>query len=126
MAGALHATRASAYRMVYLAAVTVVTAAVFFLIFRGVESGYSVLLGGAIWLLPSFYVAYRLFAKVKPAQQIIRTLYRAEVVKLLVSALLFVMMCKFLIVNVLALLIGYMIAQLAFWLTPLVENRVLK
>jgi ATP synthase protein I len=123
---ALQATRINAYRMVCLAAGVVVPSAAFFLIFRRLEAGYSILLGGMVWLLPNFYMAYCLFAKARPAGQIVTAFYRAEIIKLLLSALLFISVCQFLVVNVLALLGGYMIAQVAFWLTPLFENKVLK
>lgn len=88
--------------------------------FKGIQESYSVLLGGMVWLVPNIYFVYRSFRMV-PARKLIAGFYRAEVMKLALSAVLFVAVIKFLTVLSLFVLIGYLIAQFVFWIVLLIS-----
>lgn len=110
--------RSRAFQILTLPVTAIVILTLFLLVFKGVDAGYSTLLGGLVWVIPNFYFAQRIFVA-KPAKQLIGILYRAEVTKLLLSAVLFVIVIKFLAMTVLFVLITYLMAQLLFWLTIL-------
>ncbi len=73
-------------------------------------------------MLPNFYFAYQVFAgKVVTGMQIIlRRFYRAEVIKLCLAAVVFVVAIKFFSIAVLVYLITFIVAQLTFWLAALI------
>jgi ATP synthase protein I len=48
--------------------------------------------------------------------------YVGEVLKLCLTAVLFVLTLAYLPVNVLACLVGFIVAQVAFWLAPLLTS----
>lgn len=87
--------------------------------FGRLAASYSFLLGGMIWGLATFYLAYKLFANMSPrfARQIVKTFYWAELVKLVISGILFVFVIKWFTVSVISMLSGYLIAQVVFWIT---------
>ncbi|MES2141868.1 MAG: ATP synthase subunit I [Pseudomonadota bacterium] len=94
-------------------------------IFHSWQISYSLLLGIFLWMLPSCYFANKLFrhlGKVPPAS-LLRIFYRAEITKLLLSGFFFVMMIKLLSVNVPALVTGYFIPQLVFWVRLIMKNK---
>lgn len=115
----LHSTRVQAYRLVWLPIILVLVAALLFLAFNSITAGYSALLGGVVWLLPNLYFAHQVFSRIGTAKQILWLFYRAEIIKLLLSAILFIVVCKFARIEIVPLLIGYMAAQMMFWLAPL-------
>jgi F0F1-type ATP synthase assembly protein I len=91
------------------------------------QLGYSLLLGSLLWMLPSCYLAnkwFRRLGKVPPAS-LLRIFYRAEINKLLLSGIFFVMMIKLLSVNIPALVIGYIGAQLIFWVRLIMRSPAL-
>ncbi len=88
---------------------------------------YSLLLGILLWMLPSCYLANKLFrhlGKVPPAS-LLRIFYRAEIIKLLLSGIFFVMMIKLLSVNIPALVTGYIASQLIFWVSFIMRSPIL-
>ena len=122
MSTALKTPRENTYRMIYIAAGGVVVFAFFSMLLVGFAASLGILLGGLVWTVANFYMANRLFAKAKPATQIVKTLYSAEVMKLLGSAVLLILISKFFAVSIMALLIGYLIAQVAFWISPWIDR----
>ena len=81
-------------------------------------------LGGGIWLLPQIYLAWRLFYRFDPqAKSFVKILYRGEALKLAFVALAMVIAVKYLTVHIGALLTGYFLLQLSFWLTPLFLSK---
>lgn len=119
----LHSVRMAAYRLVCLPLALNVIMTTVWMIFSGGIAGASVLLGGVVWLLPNIYFVYQVFSKIKPAQAIVRTFYRAELIKLVLSAGLFIAVIKYVPVNFLAFLAGFGLAQLGFWLAPFIDMR---
>jgi F0F1-type ATP synthase assembly protein I len=116
---ALHRVRVKAFWFASLPVGLVLIAAFFFFAWRGMNVGCSVLLGGVVWLLPNFYFVHKVFSKIGAGRIILRTFYRAEITKLLVSAVLFIVVSKIFAVNMPAFLIGFIAAQSTFWLTSL-------
>jgi len=121
---ALYSARHKAFQLVCLPAGLAFIVAFFLYIFEDRISAYSVLLGGAAWSLPGFYFVWNLFSKTGTAKIILYRFYRAEIGKLLFSAVLFILIAKFLTVNIGAVLLGFGVAQLSFWLAPvLIFNK---
>jgi F0F1-type ATP synthase assembly protein I len=86
-------------------------------IFQNWQIAYSLLLGIFLWMLPNGYFAIRLFRHLGtvPAATLLGIFYRAEIIKLLLSGFFFVMIIKFLSLNMPAFLAGYLVAQLIFF-----------
>jgi ATP synthase protein I len=86
---------------------------------------FSFLFGGIICILPNAYFAHKLFAKTgaQVVRSIIASFYICEVVKYVITGLLFVIAFKYLNTNKLALFVGYIVAQLTFWITALSSHQ---
>lgn len=85
----------------------------------------SLLLGVLLWMLPSCYFASKLFCRLGkvPPVALLRIFYRAEINKLLLSGIFFVMMIKLQSVNIPALVVGYFVSQLIFWLRLMMKSK---
>lgn len=81
----------------------------------------SLLYGGLTFLLPHAYFSFRFFqhSGAQKAQLIVKNFYFGELVKLVATALLFIAAFKFNLVTPGAMFIGYFIALLLNWLSPL-------
>jgi ATP synthase protein I len=117
----LQGIRNKAYRLVIIPAYVDIALSFLLAIFAGLNASGSVLLGGVVWIIPNLYMVYRLFSNVsaRAVQQIVRTFYRAEIIKLLLSAALFIGMVKLLPLQLGPFSLGYIAAQITFWLTSL-------
>ncbi len=92
-----------------------------FWILSGVH-GYSALLGGIICLIPNAYFAYRTFAYqgAQAARKIVNSFYKAEAVKLGLTALFFGLTFKYVKpLEPLSLFMTFFIVQVVHWLAPL-------
>ncbi|WP_020405474.1 F0F1 ATP synthase subunit I [Hahella ganghwensis] len=117
--------RPPVYRVVIVQAFVTLTLAIVGWSFSSVH-GYSALLGGLICTLPNCYFAYRTFAYrgASAARHIVKNFYRAEAVKLGLTALLFGLVFKF--VQPLepgSLFLVFFIVQVVHWFTPLIMAR---
>ncbi len=86
------------------------------------QTAYSILLGGLICVIPNSYFAYRAFQfqGARAARQIVRSFYRGEAGKLLLTALLFAAVFKWVApLNALALFGGYCGVLFVGWVVPL-------
>lgn len=110
--------RAKAYRLVAIPIAIVGFLSLLLLILQGFKTSYSFLLGGGIWAIPNLYFAYKVLTDniVQSPKRLAQLFYRAEIIKLLLSGVLFVGVIKFLPVSTLAVLSAYLVAQLVFWL----------
>jgi len=92
----------------------------FVFVFISIKSAYSVVLGGMICVLPSIYFAYKLFHYMGASRvkQAIRAFYLGELVKLLMIAILSILVFKFITIIPFDYFLGFIIAQLAFWIAP--------
>src|SRR4051812_31543103 len=84
---------------------------------QGCQAGFSALMGGLSYWLPTLIFALRIFtyASAQAAKQFILAFFMGEVVKLFLSAALFIGVVNYLPVSVLSTLIGFVSAILAFW-----------
>ena len=81
---------------------------------HGVEAAYSALLGGMISLIPDYYFARRVFRRYtdRSPEQAAAIMLRAEVVKITLAVLMFVVIFAFIMaLNVLALILGYVLVK---------------
>lgn len=89
--------------------------------------GYSFLAGALCSLVPSYFMAWRIFGRkgTRPAKEIVRTFYRGEASKLVLTAVLLSLV--FLLIKPLsagAFFAGFGSAILSHWLSPLVLRNV--
>lgn len=85
-------------------------------------SGYSALLGGLIFVVPNSYFAFKVFAHsgARAAPQIMGSFYRGEAGKLILCAILFAVVFKFVRpIDVTALFSTFAVMLVTNWLTPL-------
>lgn len=115
----LRSIRQAAYQFIIWPIVAVLALSASLLVVAE-NAGFSALLGGIVWVIPNGFVAYKLFSNVsaRAAGQIVATFYFAEALKLFLTAILFVVILKMWPLKLGYFLLGYGIAQIAFWLTP--------
>jgi ATP synthase protein I len=121
----LRSIRNLAYSYIYIQAsiVLCISGVLFFL--GKCNLSFSFLWGGFTCVLPNAYFAYKLFRRTgaKTSRQIVTSFYLGEVVKFILTVILFTIAFKFFNVNKLALFIGYIVAQIAFWFTALFRHQ---
>lgn len=110
-----------AYRIIYWQLFLVMGLALVLLLLQGVQSGFSVLLGGLAYWLPTLLFVWRVFARatVRAAKQFLVLFVAGEGIKLLLSAVLFVLVVKYLPVNLLSVLMGFIGAVVSFWIASM-------
>lgn len=76
------------------------------------QVSYSIVIGGLVCVVPSLYFAYQFFSVTGAlaARRIAQTLFRAEIGKLLLTGLLFVVVFTFLSVDVAPFFGGFVVA----------------
>lgn len=108
--------KGQAYQLALLPVLVVAVIAVGLLIFVNLKAAYSALLGAIVWLLPNWYFIVKFFGGKSgySAQQLAGRFYQAEVIKLILSIILFIVIIKY--VNVLALFVlsAYILAQVLY------------
>ena len=89
--------------------------------FGNAYDSYSAFLGGMICVAAGFCFLHLSFRQSKrdPASMV-KDLYLGELCKLLTTALAFLVILKFGHVQPLPFFIGYILTQLAFWVSPLI------
>jgi ATP synthase protein I len=109
------------YRIVALQALVVIVFAGIVFSLHAFQAAYSVLWGGMICVLANLYFARKLFASTGAlaANKILQAFYWGEAVKLTLTLFLFFIGFKFGSVIPLMLLMGYIVAQISFWLASL-------
>ncbi|MBB5321682.1 F0F1 ATP synthase subunit I [Marinobacter oulmenensis] len=93
-----------------------------FLGLRGQVAGLSALLGGLIFLLPHGYFALKAFryTGARSARKIMSSFYQGEAGKLILCAILFTMVFKWIQpLDVAALFLTFAIMLITNWITPL-------
>lgn len=115
----LSSLRQTAYQFIFIPALVVLLISGLTLLFAGKSAGFSIFLGGIVWVIPNGFVAHKLFSNVsaRAAGRIVATFYFAETVKLLLTAALVVIIIKFLPLKLGYFLLSYGVAQIMFWLT---------
>ncbi len=110
-----------AYRIVFLQLAGVVVLACLALIIRDMRIGVSVLLGGLAYVIPNLMFVWRVFRFVGARQMTLfmAAFFYGEAMKLILSAILFLVIVKYLPVSLLSVLVGYIGAIVAFWIVCL-------
>ena len=106
----------------FVAALCIATVASFF----STVHGYSSLLGGLICAIPNAWFAFRSFEYqgARAAQQIVKNFYRAEAIKLGLTAVLFGLTFKLVDpLEPLTLFVTFFLVQVVHWFTPLLIKR---
>jgi len=123
----LHSKRSEAFQLISIPAGVVIVVSLLLLIVRENDISRAVFLGGLVWLVPNLYFAVKVFstggAHITP-QQMLKNFYLAEVTKLVLCAVLFTVIVKFLAVAVLAMLAGFVMAQVSFWMSPFLLSKM--
>ena len=116
------AIKKEAYRIIYWQLILIMGLALVLFILQGIQNGVSALLGGLAYWLPTLLFVWRVFARAtaRAAKQFLMVFIAGEGIKLLLSAVLFVLIVKTLSVNVLSVLAGFVGAVVSFWIVSLV------
>ncbi len=107
-----------AYQLVLLQLVCVLILAMFALVIRSTNSGFSVLMGGLAYGLPNLVFVWRVF-RYTGAQQMglfVMAFFVGEMGKLILSAILFLFIVNYLPVSLLSVLVGFIGAIVSFWI----------
>lgn len=85
---------------------------------RGNRDGLSVLLGGLAYWFPTSLFAWKVFGyeSAREAKRFVFVFFAGEMVKLFLSAVLFVLIIRYFSVKVLAMMIGFIAAIITFWI----------
>lgn len=88
------------------------------------KSAYSLLLGCLTCIIPTGCFAIKFFAYTgaQAARQIVRSFYRAELIKWLLTASLFALIFNFIPVQPLLFFMSFIGMQTSFWLIPLLQR----
>ena len=98
---------------------------VLMIFFRDKHGVFDLASGALASMLPSVFFAWRCFRQgLIEAKVIVRAIYVAELQKLLLTALLVVIFIGYFHVNVVAFFVGFVGAQIAIWVSPLMGYLV--
>lgn len=105
-------------------AVIIIISALFY-IFGKRHTGFSILLGGVVCIVPNLYFALRLFTHTgaQKVRQIMKAFYFGEMIKFLLTIIFFYVVLKYLNVEKIPFFTGFIIAQITFWLVVLVYSN---
>ena len=122
----LSTRKRAVFRFVGLQSLLVILISLAILLATGGLYSYSFLLGASASILPSIYMAWRVFGYrgTRPAKDVVRSFYRGEAGKLVMTAVLLSLV--FLLVKPLsagAFFAGFGIAILSHWLSPFVLKQ---
>lgn len=121
----LTTTRKKIYKLFYFQLIFTMILSVFFLLYQNFTSGLSVFLGSVAWIIPCFYFSHKCFIirnNEKPVK-LVKRLFIAEILKLVISGVLLVIFVKFININLLPFLLGFIVAVLTIWFMPYVFRR---
>ncbi|MBV9576265.1 MAG: ATP synthase subunit I [Gammaproteobacteria bacterium] len=106
-----------AYRIVLLQLAGVAVLAIACLV-RSRESSFAVLMGGLAYGLPNLAFVWRVFRYTGAHQmeRFMAAFFFGEMIKLILSAVLFLLIVKYLPVSLLSVLVGFIGAIVSFWI----------
>lgn len=115
---ALKPIKNQAYQIVFWQLMIIMGLSVVLFLLRGIQNGISTLLGGLAYWLPTFAFVWRIFARanIRAAKEFVVTFFVGEATKLFASAILFLLIVKYLPVSILSSMFGYVSAIVAFWI----------
>ncbi len=84
---------------------------------KGLSNGYSTFLGAAAYVLPNFIFAWRVFSNSgsRISDRFMINFLLGEFTKLVLSAIFFILIVKYLPVNMIFVMLGYALAIFSFW-----------
>lgn len=93
--------------------------------FIGKQDALSALMGMATAIIPTILFGQRFFrlAMGISPEAILKNLFRGELLKIVVTALLFYLCIRYLTVNFLWFILSYFFCQMAFWLAPWISFK---
>lgn len=90
---------------------------------KGWDVGLSAILGGIAALVPNLFFALQFYRnRERDAKSFVRSFYFAEVGKLLAAVLIFVLIFRWLQVDIISLMVTYVAALSAFWFVLLLQT----
>lgn len=107
-----------AYLLVFWQLAGVIALALLALIIVGKTSAFSVLAGGMAYGLANLIFVWRVFrfAGAQQMNQFVVAFFLGEMLKLFLSAILFLVIVKYLPVSLLSVLVGFAGAIISFWI----------
>lgn len=120
------ARRRAVYRFIILQFLLIIFVSLGIFYIVGCHSGYSFILGALSSILPNVYMAWRIFGykKVMPAREVVKSFYRGEAGKLVLTVLLLSLVFIFvkpLVVG--SFFAGFVLAILSHWLSPVIIKQ---
>lgn len=90
-------------------------------VFVSGHAGYSALVGAGIGILPSYYLALRMFSRpaTTNAEKALRGIYLGEGIKVVFTVALFIIAMRLLDVDLLGVAGGYLATVVANWIAAL-------
>ncbi len=106
-----------ALKLVFWQLIITMALSLVILLIEGLQKGLSTLLGGSAYILPNFIFAWRIFSHSGPgfSERFMVQFLLGEFTKLILSAVLFILIVKYLPINVVFALAGFTIAIFSFW-----------
>ena len=111
------------FKVVYWQLLVIAGLALVLFLLQGMQAGVSVFLGGMAYWLPTLFFIWRVSAHVgaRAAHRFMIAFFTGEVAKLILSGVLFLLIIKFIPVNLLFVLTGFIGAIIAFWIVSIVS-----
>jgi len=112
------AIKKEAYRIIYWQLILIMGLVLVLFLLQGTKSGFSALTGGLAYWLPTLLFVWRVFQRTtaRAAKAFLFAFIAGEGIKLVLSAMLFVLIINLLPVNVLSVLLGFVGAVVSFWI----------
>lgn len=114
-----------AFKLLQVQLLVMFVLSAFVFIATGMHAASSIVLGGLVSALPNAYFAKVLFRYhgALVAQKIVRSFYKGEAIKLLLTFSLFALIFKMINVVPMAFMIGFIAAQMVFWFAPFIFDN---
>ena len=121
----IESLRTGGRRLLLLQMIVVFAFAALMYGFFNVMTAYSAMVGGVVCITANWYFIRRFFKTTSPqdAQQIVKSFYWSEFVKLAISAVLFVIFIKYFHIQPLPFLVAYLLASGMYWFAPLLFRK---
>lgn len=104
--------------LVLVQTLIILTLSLGFLLFDGEKSAYSVLLGGAVCIVPHLFFIKRMQAKISPRnrESFLRALYLNEIMKLVLVVGLVILSTETIKLAMIPYILGILVAQISIFL----------
>jgi ATP synthase protein I len=118
------AMRTQAYRWLMWQAIALILAVLLLGWMYGIQTGYSVLAGGAIAVLANAFFARILFSVKKGGdpRDVLRRFYRAEIGKIVISVVMLCLAIRYFPLAFLPFFTSYAVTLVSLWLTLLTHS----